>query len=853
MSTSPSFQLQTESQRRLHQQLVNVLGPGPAALYYDAVRMLAEASPYISTTHLVAHLLREIESSLRRVLLPYDYPRPAECPCCHHKPEVEGHKKQIEAIAGIYLLDKTTSELWIALATGSKEHDHGFAAFAHRDALTIPRPLDDACKQMMTTFEQVLFTVLDAFERQSLHIYMFLDELLAKAQPGKDDVSKLKNKVPANWATYSYFFSRLDDPIWLRPLSQKNAFAIPSEDVVEGYLRYSPWPQAMYLKKMATRDQKVQEQVLSILVTVAKTNNPLAQRAILEIAQLLPAHLSARLTPFVNTWIAEPGWLSYVSAELQQFIAHLVEGGHTPSAIALLNALLLAMSTNDAYIERWDYKHLLFDQLPAFVMNAPRELLDLLCTLLDRDIYQHYIRFRRLEAEDAAVYDRAREASTITWLPTFEATEHVHVRGAQSLVLFALALRKAAEQAINDRYLSLSETLSLLEIHTGRIFKRLILYLLSQFASDDLTLARSWLMTRTLFNDADLRHEYSQLAQVTLPHLTKEEQATWLQWIEEGPDLEAYKQWYQKTYQALPEAHDIQQFKAVWQRDWLGRIEKVLPDEWRARYDELVAQYGAYEPEFRLTSWPAATRISSNDTHRHMTVEQWLQKLGASQNGQDDLQVEVSLSHLTTLIAEAPERFANQVHLFEEQPPEVIKAVIRGLVQAAQAEHPFDWYQVLHLCLWIIEQRMPSRGEEKDERFYDPDWASVSFEVALLCLTTFEKLPSQLPYSSRGTIWQLLMALTGDPYYLSIAKKETTPQHYYSDAINSTEGIAFQAVISYAWWVMTNWKEEQIPQEAAAWDLRAVCQLLCKIVEAGCSCEVAGIFSFTNRKLRTTA
>lgn len=818
MSASSAFQLQTESQHRLHQQLVNVLGQGPAALYLDAVRMLTETPPYISSTHLVAHLLREIESSLRRVLLPYDYPPPAECPCCHHKPEVEGHKKQIEAIVSIYSLDKTTSAQWIALATGSKEHDHGFAAFAHRDALTLPRPLNDACQQMMAMFEQVLFVVLDAFERQSLHIYTFLDELLAKVQPGKDDVSKLKNKIPANWATYSYFFSRLENPIWLRPLSQKNAFAIPSEDVVEGYLRYSPWPQAVYLKKMATQGQEVQEQVLGILVTVANTNNPLAQQAILEIAQLLPAHLSAQLTPFVNTWIAEPGRHSFVSAELQQFIAHLIQGEQVNAAIAVFKALLLVMSTNDPYVERWDYEHLLFDPLPALVMSAPRELLDVLCTLLDQDIYRHYIRFRKPDAEDAAVYDRAREASSITWLPTFEATEHMHVRGTQSLVLLAIALRKAAEQAINDGYLSVPETLALLDTHAGKIFKRLTLYVLSQFASTDLTLARSWLMTRALFDDADLRHEYSLLAQVTLPHLTKEEQATWLQWIEEGPDLETYKQWHQRTYQALSGDIDIQQSKAVWQRNWFGRIEKVLPDEWRIRYDELVAQYGAYEQEFRLTSWPAAMRTSSQDAYRNTTVEQWLQKLDASQDNQGDLQEDALLS-LTALITEAPERFANQVHLFEGQPPEVIKAVIRGLVRAAQVERAFDWYQVLRLCAWVIEQRRPSGEEENDKPSRDPAWASVTFEVALLFLATFEKLPSQLPYSSRGTIWQLLAALADDPYYLSKAKKETTPQHYYSDAINSTRGIALQAVISYAWWVMANWKEARDPQEKTGWDL----------------------------------
>src|SRR5690242_2322848 len=118
--------------------------------------MVGETSPYRCTTHLLAHLLREIESSLRQVLLPYDYSRPAACPRCSHQPEESGHKKQIDAIADKYSLDTITRTQWTNLAIGSKEQEQGFAAFAHRDTLTVPRPFDDAYMQMIATFEQVL-------------------------------------------------------------------------------------------------------------------------------------------------------------------------------------------------------------------------------------------------------------------------------------------------------------------------------------------------------------------------------------------------------------------------------------------------------------------------------------------------------------------------------------------------------------------------------------------------------------------------------------------------------------------------------------------------------------------------
>ena len=65
--------------------------------------------------------------------------------------------------------------------------------------------------------------------------------------------------------------------------------------------------------------------------------------------------------------------------------------------------------------------------------------------------------------------------------------------------------------------------------------------------------------------------------------------------IEEGPDLETYKQWHQRTYQALPGDTDIQQSKAVWQRNWFGRIEKVLPDECEVGAIERLRAHGAGE------------------------------------------------------------------------------------------------------------------------------------------------------------------------------------------------------------------------------------------------------------------
>lgn len=57
-------------QAKIYQNLHNIIGQGSAAFYKDACRIINLNPPLESTTHVIAHLFREIESSLRDVLEP---------------------------------------------------------------------------------------------------------------------------------------------------------------------------------------------------------------------------------------------------------------------------------------------------------------------------------------------------------------------------------------------------------------------------------------------------------------------------------------------------------------------------------------------------------------------------------------------------------------------------------------------------------------------------------------------------------------------------------------------------------------------------------------------------------------
>lgn len=70
MQPLPSRPPPDSRQLRIRWRLSRLAGPGPTAFYRDACSLMDDPRRFQSTTHLVAHLMREIESALRAVLVP---------------------------------------------------------------------------------------------------------------------------------------------------------------------------------------------------------------------------------------------------------------------------------------------------------------------------------------------------------------------------------------------------------------------------------------------------------------------------------------------------------------------------------------------------------------------------------------------------------------------------------------------------------------------------------------------------------------------------------------------------------------------------------------------------------------
>jgi hypothetical protein len=111
---APQFRFSSPRQERIHRRLA-LIGQGLADFYRDACRLMADSS-WRTTTHLVAHCFREIESAIRDVLLPHDYqPQKTD--------KDNNHRAEIDAILLLYSIEESNpvAMAWRKLA--DQDHD----------------------------------------------------------------------------------------------------------------------------------------------------------------------------------------------------------------------------------------------------------------------------------------------------------------------------------------------------------------------------------------------------------------------------------------------------------------------------------------------------------------------------------------------------------------------------------------------------------------------------------------------------------------------------------------------------------------------------------------------------------
>ena len=91
-----------------------------------------------------------------------------------------------------------------------------------------------------------------------------------------------------------YFFSRLENPLWLKPLAERGYFKYPpkSQRFDDGTIQFPYWPEIQYLKNVCS---ELPDEVVNLVMDLPEIDNPIVYDGIVDIALQIPGKQSAKL------------------------------------------------------------------------------------------------------------------------------------------------------------------------------------------------------------------------------------------------------------------------------------------------------------------------------------------------------------------------------------------------------------------------------------------------------------------------------------------------------------------------------------------------------------------------------
>jgi len=770
----------TPREERIHRRL-GLVGEGPQAFYRDALRLLKDGTIVESTSHLVGHLLREIESSLRDVLEPI----------AHYGAQVvKGKASDVhEQEVRIILRELGLSEVDGAGAAWIEVARSGLHGLAHRRSLDRPRPFDEYFRELWDEVETILDVVLERFESRYLDLHDEADRLLAKPVPSKADLKYLKDYLPNNPVTRHYFFANLQHEGWLRPLAEAGFFSAPPSAVRDeraGTITFPQWPVTSYLDRIATVPEQ-QNHVVEILLDVPETDNACIHDALTAIALKLAAPLAVRLVDRVAGWMPSSRF-SLLAEKAGELSAKLAAGGHVAEGFSLLRRVLdpkrLADHANvwNSH-EAYEYGEVLKRHIPEFSTRWPYETLTLVCDLLDQAMPSG-------DADSDARFD------SYLWRRSIESSRPG--RRYELLDMLVNAVRDTAVAIVQADQSQGQTVVGSLEARGPAIFRRIALHVLVTFPQAAPEYLESRMRRRELFDRWIQEREYVRLLAVAFDRVSIEARDEILSWIEAGPDL--------SEYEAKTPA-DVARIRASWQRSRLKPLRGKLPKMWEERLrtfeesrptdDETDLDEGAV--------WVGPTSPRSAEDLKGLNIEDLVGflKSWTPKSGWREFSPEGLGRALTTVVAETPARYADEAEVFEGLQPTYVRAVLQGFEEALKNSRSFSWVSVLKLCEWVVNQPRPDETGRSDWG-QDPGWSWSRKAVASLIAAGADSPANSIPFDSRDQIWRVIEPITWDPDPSAERDAGRDTDDAYQVAINSVRGEAMIAAIRYAVWLEKN-------------------------------------------------
>ena len=644
-----------------------------------------------------------------------------------------------------------------------------------------------------------------------------------------------------------YFFSRLENPLWLKPLAERGCFKYPpkAQRFDDGTVQFPHWPEIQYLRNVCS---EMPDEVVKLLIDLPETDNAVVYDGILDIALQLPGKQSAKL---------KDKMLEYASMEYQlsthkygELLAHWTAENQTSAALELAK-VLVAFASDPQSVEKqkrrnensmpwgtllhpaprfdlWVYHEIMLKGIRPLIEKASYEVV---CLLIDATA--DMIRLRTHQEN----LDKEADHSEI-WCNLLSESESNHERSEKVLVH---TLTFACERVFEKSRNAVVDLDRMLRKQRWKVFKRLRYHLYAKYPNEDTKLwIRESILTHKDYGLCEHHYEFQQMIRRACEHfgetLLTEAERTWIfDKILKGPSKENYRHWLvgwlgeeftEERFQERQQRFHLSQFTsftsvlfggyATYYKTLKDKIKEPISDE-----DYLSSKVRSGSVSNRS---PRAPEDLANLTDEDLLtfINVWEKK---DESFKSDSFVSINIEALANAFQNVFEESIipdpNRLKFWIENRGQIERPIyVRAMLKAMQADVKAKNFDKLDKWLafseWVLthpDQEYEDDHEESDESRERPNWSTARRAVCDFIGTCLEK-EIDAPTTAREQLTTLLETLCTQFDWRLDKNKPTVLNQYdpLTEGINNTRSLALQELVIFGFWLREHDSESRVSE-----------------------------------------
>ncbi|MGG7056239.1 hypothetical protein [Nitrosomonas sp. ANs5] len=644
-----------------------------------------------------------------------------------------------------------------------------------------------------------------------------------------------------------YFFSRLNNPLWVEPLRGRGYFNSPPglKQLPNGYVQYPHWPELRYLVTIA---EETPDQVVEIILSLPKTDNPRVYDDVLTIALKLNGQQSAALLPKLIEYFELDN--PFPAHRYPELLQHWTVQGNIAEALEIAKLLvpfredprtrdkqqLLRKQPNFSgtslepapRFHQWEYQQILEKGIRPLAEHEPYQVARILIDAVASMI--------RLGMHPEDFEKGSNQDYSEIWCRRLDKPDRDYQDVKEILVQ---TLTYACEQVYDNAPESIDALDQTLRNHRWKVFKRLRQHLYVLHPNDQ---TLPWIREQILRHDDYSKWEHHYEFQLMIrkasehfgPHLLSEdERKNILDAILRGPSKENFREHMGEQYSE----EAFQQRQRYFHHMQLRPFAALLSGDVQRYFDELEGETqteaitdDSYSPYGEISGGSISYRSpKSAEDLESLTDEELLTYLNdwnEAHRDKDNWLVEINISALAGVFQSlfkvkiVPEGkrlafwLANRDRIAR---PVYVAAMLKAMLELVKEKNFGNLDQWIAFCTWILSHpdtaRVEGQPEPRDESRDHPDWGSSRRAVVDFIDVCVNK-DTDGPITARDGLAALLRQACGQSDWRldhdrPVLLNRDDP---ITEAINNTRSRALESLIHFGFWVRRQLPEDHLPE-----------------------------------------